>query len=286
MTASYCKVIETGMYTSIQDSGRIGWRHRGVPVSGPMDQESHRRANTALGNTDQAAALEITQLGPTLLFNDPTWICISGAPLQMDKNGIQQAAETPIFCDVGDVIRLGQIESGARSYLAFQGGLQTESFLASRSQFYPVSPKATLEKGAKLFFEPANDEFVPPVKNQSPKIKSLVEKETIAVYKGLDWAVCPKEIRQALFTKKLTIGSNNRMGYRIQADLTQTHLQPLSGIVVPGTIQLTPAGNLLVAMQDGQVTGGYLRILQLDQAGMNFLAQQNTGKKLQFQWGK
>lgn len=283
MKPSFCKVIETGMYTSIQDEGRLGWRHQGVPVSGPMDRESFTRANTLLGNMPNAACLEITQLGPTLLFNDPTWVGVSGAPLLIHKNGEEQAMGVPIFCALGDVLRLGPMQKGVRSYLAFQGGLQTDRFLGSRSQFYPISPKATLEKGIKLYFNALTTQ-PPEAKKVTYDTASLAEKNSLMVHKGLDWDACPKAIRRALFSKTLCIGSNNRMGYRIQADLPTTDLQPLSGIVLPGTVQLTPGGNLLIAMQDGQVTGGYLRILQLDQAAINYLAQQTTGKTLQLQW--
>ena len=70
------------------------------------------------------------------------------------------------------------------------------------------------------------------------------------------------------------------MGYRLEGTISPLEFQPLSGIIPPGTIQLSSGGGLLVAMADGQVTGGYLRILSLDSAEMNFLAQQTTGKKL------
>jgi len=281
---SFCKVIETGMYTSVQDGGRIGWRHRGVPVSGPMDRESFTQANAVLGNPEDAACLEITQMGPTLLFNDPTWVSVSGAQISIEKNKVKHQMDSGLFCDVGDVLSLGQTEKGVRSYLAFQGGLQTEIYLGSRAQFYPISPSATLEKGEKLYFHPTSATTVPPSKVSKGPIASLHQEDKLLVNKGLDWDACPAAIREALFSTTMLLGSNNRMGYRIEAALPKSDNQPLSGIVVPGTVQLTPGGNLLVAMQDGQVTGGYLRILQLDPAAINFLAQQASGKKLQLQW--
>ena len=281
---SFCKVIEAGMYTSVQDSGRVGWRHRGVPVSGPMDRESFTQANAVLGNPEDAACLEITQMGPTLLFNDPTWVSVSGAEISIEKNKVKQQMDSGLFCDVGDVLRLGQTKKGVRSYLAFQGGLQTEIYLGSRAQFYPISPSATLEKGEKLYFHPTSATTIPRSKASKGPIASLHQEDKLIVHKGLDWDACPDAIREALFSTTLLLGSNNRMGYRIEAALPKSDNQPLSGIVVPGTVQLTPGGNLLVAMQDGQVTGGYLRILQLDPAAINFLAQQASGKKLQLQW--
>lgn len=103
------------------------------------------------------------------------------------------------------------------------------------------------------------------------------------VVPGIDWAVCPNEVRQALETQTFEIGSNNRMGYRLEGSLPKTTIHTMSGLIEPGTVQLTPGGNLLIAMQDGQVTGGYLRILRLEESARDFLAQQRTGKRLRLQ---
>ena len=81
------KVLKSGFYTSIQDRGRFGQRTYGVPVSGVMDSYSSQFANAILGNSNDAAVLEITMIGPTLHFLEPTVIAVSGAVMHPKLNG-------------------------------------------------------------------------------------------------------------------------------------------------------------------------------------------------------
>ncbi|MEM9649670.1 MAG: allophanate hydrolase subunit 2 family protein, partial [Bacteroidota bacterium] len=80
------KVLKSGFFTSIQDLGRFGYRDMGVPVSGAMDTEAVKKANQLLENAVDAAVLEITMTGPTLLFEAPTFICLSGANISPTLN--------------------------------------------------------------------------------------------------------------------------------------------------------------------------------------------------------
>ncbi|MGB7786903.1 MAG: allophanate hydrolase subunit 2 family protein, partial [Salinimicrobium sp.] len=75
---------------------------------------------------------------------------------------------------------------------------------------------------------------------------------------------------------------NNRMGIQLQEELPNTLDAILTGPVLPGTVQLTPSGKLIVLMRDGQTTGGYPRVLQLSEAGINALAQKLPGEKFRF----
>ena len=277
MKKSYCKVIESGFYTSIQDCGRQGWRSKGVPLSGPMDRASFNRANRIVGNVPGLASLEITLSGPTLLFNDPVWVAASGAPLSLFHNDKEQRMGFPFLCDLGDILRIGKIEKGARAYLSFLGGLQCRKYLGSASQFAPITPNGRLEKGDQLSFV-SSLSFPDPllVKNQE-EADSLEERKFLRVRPGIDWDKCPLKQQGELKKTQFVIGSNNRMGYRLEGSVSALDFQPLSGVIPPGTIQLNTAGGLTVAMADGQVTGGYLRVLSLDQQEMNFLAQQTTG---------
>ena len=81
------KVIKSGFFTTIQDQGRFGFRHIGVPVSGAMDLAAASLANAMLENDEQAAVLEITMTGPVLEFEEETWIAIAGANLSPTLNG-------------------------------------------------------------------------------------------------------------------------------------------------------------------------------------------------------
>ena len=189
---SYCKVIESGFYTSIQDCGRQGWRSKGVPLSGPMDRASFNRANRIVGNVPGLASLEITLSGPTLLFNDPVWVAASGAPLSLFHNDKEQRMGFPFLCDLGDILRIGKIEKGARAYLSFLGGLQCRKYLGSASQFAPITPNGRLEKGDQLSFVSSLSFPNPLLAKNQQEADSLEERKFLRVRPGIDWDKCPQ----------------------------------------------------------------------------------------------
>ncbi|MFT6903363.1 MAG: urea carboxylase [Oleiphilaceae bacterium] len=129
-------VLSGGTLTTVQDyPGRIGYWNVGVPPSGPFDMRSFRLGNRLLGNSDEAAALEITLNGPSLRFNSPTKIVLSGAKIQasLDKQTIEM--DELISIAAGQILVLGKVTEGARSYLSIQGGIQCTPYLGSRSTF-------------------------------------------------------------------------------------------------------------------------------------------------------
>ncbi|MDQ8202090.1 urea carboxylase [Pelagicoccus sp. SDUM812003] len=130
-------VIEAGTQTTVQDyPGRVGYWDIGVPPSGPFDSYAFRMGNKLLGNPDQAAGLEITVTGPTLVFNHATTIALTGAPTNATLNGESVPFWTPIQIKAGDELATGKItENGCRAYLAVQGGLDVPDYLGSKSTF-------------------------------------------------------------------------------------------------------------------------------------------------------
>jgi urea carboxylase len=131
------EVLAAGTQTTIQDyPGRLGYWNVGVPPSGPMDSLSFRLANRALGNPENAAALEITVSGPTLKFNTDTSICLMGAEMAADIDGRRAAWGAPIAVRRGETLRMGALRGpGCRAYLAIQGGFDVPGYLGSRSTF-------------------------------------------------------------------------------------------------------------------------------------------------------
>ncbi len=131
------EVLSGGTQTSVQDwPGRLGYWAVGVPPSGPMDDLALRLANRLLGNPEGAAALEITMSGPSLRFNCDAVVCVTGAPLPVELDGVAQPLETALFVSAGSTLTLGTIaNAGARSYLAVRGGLQVPEYLGSQSTF-------------------------------------------------------------------------------------------------------------------------------------------------------
>jgi urea carboxylase len=131
------EVLGGGTQTTIQDyPGRLHYWHVGVPPSGPMDDLSFRLANRALGNPENAAALEITMSGPTLKFNTDAIICLTGALLHADLDGRGLKFWSPIRVPAGATIRIGApVAAGCRAYLAIRGGFDVPPYLGSRATF-------------------------------------------------------------------------------------------------------------------------------------------------------
>ena len=130
-------VLAGGASTTVQDyPGRLGYWDVGVPPSGPMDSLSFRLANRLLGNPESAAGLEITALGPTLVFNASTVACLSGAELTASLDGAPVAPLVPFEISAGQTLRLGRLRGpGLRAYLAVRGGFDVPEYLGSRSTF-------------------------------------------------------------------------------------------------------------------------------------------------------
>src|SRR4029079_17866445 len=126
-------VIKPGMLTTIQDAGRWGLQSRGVPVPGPMDPVSHRLVNALVGNDRDAAALEITLLGPELEFEDERLVAVAGADFELWLDGRQVPSHAPFIVVVGSRLRFGARRQGARAYLAVSGGIAVPPTLGSRA---------------------------------------------------------------------------------------------------------------------------------------------------------
>jgi urea carboxylase len=130
-------VIDGGTQTTVQDyPGRLGYWAVGVPPSGPMDALTHRLANRLLGNTRDAATLEITLAGPTLVFNAELKVVLAGPEVQAWLDEAPLPLWTVVPVAAGSRLRIGRLsDSGARLYLAVEGGLEVPRYLGSRATF-------------------------------------------------------------------------------------------------------------------------------------------------------
>jgi urea carboxylase len=130
-------VLEAGTQTSVQDyPGRLGYWAVGVPPSGPMDSLAFRLGNRLLGNSSDAAGLEITMSGPTLQFNADGDVCLTGAPMQVELDDEEISFWKVIQIRSGQVLKIGPLKNfGARAYLTVRGGLDVPDYLESKSTF-------------------------------------------------------------------------------------------------------------------------------------------------------
>jgi len=131
------RVVSGGTATTVQDwPGRQGYWAVGVPPSGPMDDRSFRLGNCLLGNSEGTPGLEMTASGPTLLFNAPARLCLTGADFGARLDDVPVERGTVIEVRAGQTLALGRVSGGGmRGYILFEGGLDIAPYLQSYSTF-------------------------------------------------------------------------------------------------------------------------------------------------------
>ncbi|MFD1096434.1 5-oxoprolinase subunit C family protein [Salegentibacter chungangensis] len=276
------EVLHPGLFSTIQDSGRTGFREYGVPVSGAMDKYAAKTANLILQNQADAAVLEITQMGPKLKFGAPAKIAISGANLSPEVNGKPVENNEVIKIEAGDILAFGKRELGCRCYLAVKQGFRSPKVLESRSWYEGLTDHYRLEKGMTLSYRETQKEKYET--HSSLKFSAdYLATEEIEVYPGPEFKVLSETQKLVLRESYFSISrNNNRMAIQLQETFAN-ELEPIiTGPVLPGTVQLTPGGKLIVLMRDCQTTGGYPRILQLSEYAVNAIAQKIQGDAVKF----
>jgi allophanate hydrolase subunit 2 len=180
----------------------------------------------------------------------------------------------------GDILSFGKLEHGFRAYLGVKGGFLTEEVLGSRSQYYPLTTKKRIKDHDEIPFDEISDFDV---KISELKIDSHFDEQTLIVERGPEYDMLTDAQLTAIFAKEFSVSKeNNRMAYQIAEYVDGHHANMLTSATLPGTVQLTPAGKLIILMKDGQTTGGYPRILKLTEDAICILAQKKFGDKLNF----
>ena len=272
-------VIRPGPLTTIQDIGRPGYAHLGVPRSGALDQAALGRANALVGNGAEAAGLETTLLGCALRFEVGSRVAVTGAEavVRVDKRPV--SFEAPVEVPAGAVLDIGRAQRGVRSYLAVAGGIDVEPILGSRSTDTlsglgpaKLTEGMTLPIGAGL---PAAGDR-PARTEQADKSGELV----LGLRLGPrdDWFECA-----GLFAEAYTISPlSNRVGCRLAGSaLTRTRAGelPSEGVVL-GAVQVPADGQPLIFLADHPTTGGYPVIGVVDD--VTPLAQARPGSTVRF----
>lgn len=275
-------VLHPGIYSTVQDLGRKGFADNGVPISGVMDSYSAKIGNQLLCNKPDDAVVEITFGGAKFQFEKETNICISGANFNPMIDSEPISMHKVVKVKEGVILTFNKRENGVRTYLCVQGGIQSEVVLKSRSFYKGITSSSVLKKGDRLFIN--TNLLERQITNAKIKLEAgHFTSGVIYCSKGPEFDLLSKKEQKELFDKTFTVSNNNnRMGYQLN-ELLENQLESiLTSGVLPGTVQLTPSGRLIVLMRDCQVTGGYPRVLQITEEGINRLSQKTTGDKLIF----
>lgn len=272
------KFISKGLYTTIQDDGRFGYRNIGVPSSGYMDRESAQTANLIIDNPVNNPVIEATLIGPTIKFEKSTFICITGSDFNPMLNESRISLYTPVKVNKGDILKINNSSIGSRCYISIKGGIKVDKVLGSKSYYPQISNSSIIEKGDEFKFETNKSE---------PNYKLINQKfelnKNLKVFKGPEFNSLNKGSINKIIDQEFSIGINNRMAYNLKEKIQAGTSSIISSPVIPGTVQLTPSGQMIILHRDCQTTGGYPRILQLDEKSLNNLAQLRIGDKIKFE---
>jgi biotin-dependent carboxylase-like uncharacterized protein len=283
------KVIKPGMLSTFQDTGRHGFQHWGVPVTGVMDEDAHALCNLLVGNPRTFSTLEMTLQGPTLLFQAKAVIALAGADLGAELDAIPLKPGVAALVSPGSTLSFGKRRQGARSYLAVAGGfllhpLMNSTSTYSRGGFGGLRGRA-LQAGDMI---PICSSFANPPR-LSPRsnfgLYEAVVCEPIRVIAGREWKDFSAESQAHFLNHDYTLsGDSDRMGYRLDGTplALSSPKELLSESVAFGTVQVPPSGKPLILMADRQTTGGYPRIAQVASVDLPRLAQLLPGDKLRF----
>ena len=129
------EIIKPGLATSVQDAGRPGYYHLGIPLSGALDQYAFVMANLLVGNDESAAVLECTLLAPELVFDADAVVAVTGAQAVPRINGVNAELNTALTVKAGDKLGFDFMRLGARIYIAVAGGIDVPLVLGSRSTY-------------------------------------------------------------------------------------------------------------------------------------------------------
>src|SRR5690606_37102413 len=193
---------------------------------------------------------------------------------------IQNPTQIPIKAH--DILEIGVFKAGARIYLGIRHGFQSAEILGSKSFCKGVTEGSSLSAGDTIAYLRDSDTF--PNRNAKAAWSTKwFQTSTVNAFPGPDFDLLHADVRDGLLRRSFTISSlANRMGIQLSELLENTLPELPTNPVFPGTVQLTSGGKLLILLQDAQVTGGYPRILQLDEESRWIMAQKRTGDVLRF----
>jgi biotin-dependent carboxylase-like uncharacterized protein len=292
------EVVKPGLSTTVQDRGREGYYHVGVPPSGGLDQFSLAAANLLVGNDPGAATLECTYQGPQLRFTEPAVVAVCGAEMEPKVEGEPQPGWTSFAVGEGDLLTFGHLKRGARIYVAVAGGIDVPEMLGSRSTYLLGGlggfDGRALAAGDELAIGSSGDgkagRSVP--EEVRPDLPAELEIRVVMglydhlltdggreTFTGSEWALTPVADRVGfrykgpeleMVEREQPFGAGSDPSNIVDAPY------PIGSIQVPGGVEP------IVLHRDAVSGGGYAMIATVISADMDTVAQSAPGSKTRF----
>ncbi len=293
------RVINPGLSTTVQDLGRPGYFHLGIPIGGAMDRLAMRAANLLVGNDEGAAGLEAVFIGPQLEFTSDTVVAVTGADMPIKLDGEEKPGWTAFAVKKGQVLSFDFLKTGARIYIAVAGGIDVPVALGSRST-YPIGALGGF-KGRAIA---AGDELPLGTAGNAKNGRSVPEAlrrgpgrpAEIRVLPGLYWHRITEESQGGFFEDHWKVAPEaDRMGYRFRGGRKLQFVereQPFGAGSDPsnivdscypyGSIQVPGGTEPIILHRDAVSGGGYFMIGTVISADMDLIGQMQPNTPTRF----
>jgi biotin-dependent carboxylase-like uncharacterized protein len=285
------EILKPGLSTTVQDLGRPGYYHLGIPESGAMDRYSLIAANLLVGNSDDAAALEAVFQGPEIRFGRDATVAVCGAEIPAKVDGVEQPGWASFAVKSGETLSFGFLKSGARAYIAVSGGVDVPVVLGSRST-YPLGALGgfegrPLKAGDKLALG-APGAGAKAGRAVAPDLRRLPSKSPeLRVLPGLYWHRLTEEAGAGFFADTWKVAPEaDRIGYRFRGGRPLTFVprkQPFGAGSDPsnivdscypyGSVQVPSGAEPIILHRDAVSGGGYFMLGTVISADMDFIGQ-------------
>ena len=277
------EVLDPGPLATLQDLGRPGWAHLGVPRAGALDRGAAALARRLVGGATDDAVVETALGGIVLRVRRAVTLAVTGAPCAVHVDSHQVGHGTPVTVPAGTVVTVGPARSGVRSYVAFAGGIDVAPVLGSRSTdtLAWVGPPR-LVAGQVLSIGTPVQWPEPPaavvVRSREPVLRlrpgpraDWLDRGAWAALDRVSYAVAP---------------DSDRIGLRLEGPRVARRAGelPSEGMVL-GAVQLPPSGQPVVLLADHPPTGGYPVVAVVADADLDLCAQLRPGERVVLRTG-
>jgi biotin-dependent carboxylase uncharacterized domain len=300
------QVLRAGACDLVIDRGRPGFAHLGVPLGGAADRRAFAQANRLVGNSPDAAGLEIALAGPVLAFPHGATVALTGAAFALRRSAGKAAPHgQALELEPGEALCIGTAAAGCRCWLAVRGGIDVPVVLGSRSTFLPsqfggfegraLRAGDVLAIGGDARTDALSTPATEPIATEPIAIEPTAAKPApvrasrLHVIPGPQAAAFGDAGLAAFFTQPFRVtAASDRRGLRLGGAAVAPMALPMglpdpaSQAVLPGAIQIPPDGQPIILGWDGPVTGGYPVIAGLVSADLPQLAQLKPGDTLRF----
>ncbi|MFI2212960.1 biotin-dependent carboxyltransferase family protein [Streptomyces sp. NPDC020141] len=284
MTDRAVAVVRAGALTTVQDLGRPGYAHLGVPRSGALDPRAAALANRLVGNQEGAAVLETTLNGCAIRPRCAVTVAVGGAPCAVAVDGRPAAWGAPVRVPGGSLLEVGRATSGVRGYVALAGGIAVDQVLGSRSTDVlsglgppPLTDGAVLPLGAPAGPPARVDGAVP---WPAPPVELVLG---IRFGPRADW-FGDGGLRTLASGGYRVSAASNRIGLRVEGpapERVRKEELPSEGMVL-GAVQVPPDGCPVIFLADHPTTGGYPVVAVVDERDLGAAAQAAPGTPVRF----